>query len=153
MGPGFQECPHDRRVPVYLARERVRGGYLDLSAVVVVAVDEAQAYAPRDDGEVRLVGHGARMASGYDTTELTRYLVSMRIGRIVEPARRHGVPDADIWHAYRNALTGFERGELLMLIGPGRDGDLLEVGILGVQGTDPVIVHAMKMRPRFRKYL
>jgi hypothetical protein len=32
----------------------------------------------------------------------------MRIG---EPARKHGVPDDDIWHAVRNATHKIDMGE------------------------------------------
>jgi hypothetical protein len=80
----------------------------------------------------------------------TRYLVYVRIG---EPAHKHGIPDADIWHAVRNAITGFELGELTMIIGASRDGTLLEIGILGESGDDPWIVHAMPLRSGYRKYL
>jgi hypothetical protein len=39
--------------------------------------------------------------------------------RIVDSARKHGIEDADIWHAIRNVINpGFERGDLLMLLGP-----------------------------------
>jgi hypothetical protein len=34
-----------------------------------------------------------------------------------------------------------------MLIGPARDGQLLEVGVLDFEGDDPVIIHAMPVRP------
>ncbi len=40
-----------------------------------------------------------------------------------------------------------------MLIGPARDGALLEVGILDVDGEDPVIIHAMPVRAKFRSLL
>lgn len=38
---------------------------------------------------------------------------------------------------------------LTMLVGPARNGGLLEVGVLGIDGDDPVIIHAMRARPRF----
>jgi len=40
-----------------------------------------------------------------------------------------------------------------MLIGPARDGSPLEVGVLGPGGDDPVVIHAMPLRPRFYKFL
>jgi hypothetical protein len=53
----------------------------------------------------------------------------MRIGG---PARKHDVPDADIWHGIRNATCKIDMGEdLTMLIGPSRDGAPLELGVLG----------------------
>jgi len=39
--------------------------------------------------------------------------------------------------------------ELTMLIGPAHDGSLLEVGVLDIDGDDPVAIHAMSLRPRF----
>jgi hypothetical protein len=73
----------------------------------------------------------------------------MRIG---EPARRHGVADEDIWHAVRNAMRRLDN-DVTILIGPTRDGALLEIGVLGIDGDDPVIVHAMPLRPKFFPYL
>jgi hypothetical protein len=71
----------------------------------------------------------------------------MRIGG---PARRHGVGDADILHAARNAMRRVALDEdLTMLIGPAADGALLEIGVLEIEADDPVIVHAMALRPKF----
>jgi hypothetical protein len=39
--------------------------------------------------------------------------------------------------------------DLTMLIGPAQDGTPLEIGILDLNGEDPVIIHAMRLRPRF----
>jgi hypothetical protein len=39
-----------------------------------------------------------------------------------------------------------------MRVGPARDGDLLEVGVLGIDTDDPVIVHAMRARPQYRPH-
>ncbi len=74
---------------------------------------------------------------------------------VVEPvvassARKHGVEDADMLHAYRNPIRVFYPGEdLVLLIGPNRDGtDLLEIGF--VEGSDGrVIVHSMVARDRY----
>jgi hypothetical protein len=75
----------------------------------------------------------------------------VRIGR---PARRHGLTDEDILHAVRNALRKIEMDEgLTMLIGPASDATLLEIGVLGLDGDDPVVIHAMPLRPRFRQIL
>jgi hypothetical protein len=39
------------------------------------------------------------------------------------PARKRGVPDADIWHGVRNATHKIDMDDdLTMLIGPARDG-------------------------------
>ncbi|MDQ6784719.1 MAG: hypothetical protein M3063_15040 [Actinomycetota bacterium] len=75
----------------------------------------------------------------------------MRIG---EPARNHGVADQDIQHSIRNALRRRDMGEkLTMLIGPASDGALLEIGVLDFDGDDPVVVHAMALRPKFYRFL
>lgn len=64
-------------------------------------------------------------------------------------ARKHGVTDADMIHAYRNPIRAFELDEgLTMLVGPDRAGNLLEVGVVAGDPS-PVIVHAMRARPRF----
>lgn len=75
----------------------------------------------------------------------------MRIG---EPARNHGVADDDIQHAIRNAVRRREMGEnLTMLIGSAADGSLLEIGVLDLDGDDPVAIHAMTLRPKFYRFL
>ena len=75
----------------------------------------------------------------------------MRIGA---PARKHGVPDAHIDHALRNAMCRVELDEeLTMLIGPAPGGALLEVGVLGLDRDDPVVIHAMPLRHEFRRFL
>jgi hypothetical protein len=75
----------------------------------------------------------------------------MRIG---EPARKHGVADADMLHAARNAMRRVVLDEdLVMLIGPASDGALLEVGVLDLDGEDPVIIHALPLRPKFHDFL
>lgn len=43
--------------------------------------------------------------------------------------------------------------ELTMLIGPAPDGALLEVGVLDLDGDDPVVIHAMPLRQKFRRFL
>ncbi len=75
----------------------------------------------------------------------------MRIG---EPARKHGVSDADIWHAVRNAVRWIVMDDdLTMLIGPAADGALVEIGVLDIAGEDPVVIHAMPLRPKFYRFL
>lgn len=46
--------------------------------------------------------------------------------RISEPGRKHGIPDADIWHAVRNATHKVGEDDMVMLIGPAQDGTPLE---------------------------
>ncbi len=68
---------------------------------------------------------------------------------IAESARRHGIGDDDILHAYNNPILVEDLDEgLVMLVGPDRAGRLLEIGV--VTGSDgPVIVHAMEARPKY----
>jgi hypothetical protein len=74
--------------------------------------------------------------------------------RIGQPARKHGVADADMQHAARTAMRRVAMDEdLTMLIGAAVDGALLEIGVLDFEGDDPVIVHAMPLRPRFYGFL
>jgi len=75
----------------------------------------------------------------------------MRIGG---PARKHGVADADTWHGIRNATHKIDMGEdLTMLIGPAQDGAPLEIGVLSIDGDDPVVIHAMPLRAKFYRFL
>jgi hypothetical protein len=78
---------------------------------------------------------------------LTRYLVIVRIG---QAARKHGIADEDMLHSVRNSIAQWRLDEdFMMRVGPARDGDLLEVGVLGIDTDDPVIVHAMRARPQY----
>jgi hypothetical protein len=74
--------------------------------------------------------------------------------RIGGPAKKHGVDADDIAHAVRNALRWVEMDDdLTMLIGPASDGALLEIGILDIDGDDPVVIHAMPLRRKFYRFL
>ncbi|MGH3500979.1 MAG: hypothetical protein ACRDQA_08805 [Nocardioidaceae bacterium] len=75
----------------------------------------------------------------------------MRIGG---PARKHGLADTDIRHAVRNAVRRvLMDDDLTMLIGPASDGALLEIGVLDIDGDDPVVIHAMPLRQKFYRFL
>ena len=69
--------------------------------------------------------------------------------RIAESARKHGIADEDMLHALRNVIRIAENDEFTMVIGPARDGQLLEVGVLDASGDDPVVIHAKPVRPDF----
>jgi hypothetical protein len=52
--------------------------------------------------------------------------------RVGEPARSHGITDADMQHAVRNAISRVEmEDDLIMMIGSSESGTLLEGGVLG----------------------
>lgn len=75
----------------------------------------------------------------------------MRIGR---PARKHRVADDDIRHAVRNGMVRVAMDDdLTMVIGPAGDGALLEIGVLDIEGDDPVVIHAMALRSKFYRFL
>jgi uncharacterized DUF497 family protein len=75
---------------------------------------------------------------------------------VTPSARKHGVEDADIQHAWRNAMRLVEYEYLgedrLLVIGPDRHGRLLE--LVAVPAQAPVrIIHADRLRPKFYDYL
>jgi hypothetical protein len=49
--------------------------------------------------------------------------------------------------------TVSESDDLIMIIGPDRSGRPLEIGILGPASADPVVIHAMRLRPKFQRFL
>lgn len=67
---------------------------------------------------------------------------------VLESARRRGIPDDDMTHAYRNPIRVFDLDGLTMLIGPGEAAQLLAIGVATAEGID-FIIHAMAARPRF----
>jgi hypothetical protein len=67
---------------------------------------------------------------------------------ILGTARRHGIDEEDILHAYRYPIRVFRVDDMTMLIGADRSGRLLEVGVVASDGVD-FVVHAMQARTRF----
>lgn len=67
---------------------------------------------------------------------------------ILTSARKHGITDDDMLHAYRNPIRVFAFDELTMLIGADQAGQLLEVGLATAEGVE-FIVHAMPARAKF----
>ncbi|MEO5975471.1 MAG: hypothetical protein ABIQ38_09780 [Ilumatobacteraceae bacterium] len=70
--------------------------------------------------------------------------------KILNSAHKHGIADTDILHAYHNNYKGFYLSDLIMLIGPDRNGNLLELGVNREKMADS-IVHAMKARRKFTR--
>ncbi len=73
-------------------------------------------------------------------------------GPIGAPPRRR--PE-DIQHGLRNALVVEEIGEdptRYLVLGPGRDGQLLELVVMD-RPQGPMVIHAMAMRPKYRTLL
>ena len=67
---------------------------------------------------------------------------------VLVSARKHGIQDEDMLHAYRHPVRVFEVGDLVMLIGGDRSGRLLEVGLTEAERIE-FIVHAMPARSTF----
>lgn len=70
---------------------------------------------------------------------------------IVASARRHGVTDEDLLHAYWHPVRVFEQDDgLTMIVGSACDGHLVEVGIVNARDVDGVvIIHGMAARSKF----
>jgi len=67
---------------------------------------------------------------------------------ILQSARKHGIHDPDMLHAYRNPIRAFDLDGLTMLIGAATDGRLLEIGVADAEEIE-FIVHAMTARNKF----
>jgi len=71
-------------------------------------------------------------------------------GRWIAPsARKHGVSDSIILHAFNNPIRSEDLDDdMLMIIGPDSAGNLYEIGVL-VSTDGPIVVHAMAARPKY----
>jgi hypothetical protein len=70
---------------------------------------------------------------------------------IAPSARKHGVSDETILHAFNNPVRTEDLDEgLVMLVGTDHAGNLVEVGVV-TSDEGPVIVHAMPARPKYRR--
>ena len=67
---------------------------------------------------------------------------------MLDSARKHGITDDDMLHAYRNPIRVFALDDLTMLVGPDTAARLLEIGVVTGDGIE-FIVHAMPARERF----
>jgi hypothetical protein len=67
---------------------------------------------------------------------------------IVASARKHGISDNDMLHAFRNPIRVFQLDDLVMLIGGDESGRMLEVGVAAAEGIE-FIVHVMPAREKF----
>ena len=71
-------------------------------------------------------------------------------------ARRHGIADADMLHAVDHSLVVDDLGDdpdRWLVIGPDRAANLLELVVLITTEGDELIIHAMPLRPVYRKLL
>jgi hypothetical protein len=67
----------------------------------------------------------------------------------VASARKHGIADDDILHAYHHPIRVFALDDLTMLIGGDRSGHPLEIGVVTADEGIEFVVHAMAARPKF----
>lgn len=68
--------------------------------------------------------------------------------RFTKSAGKHGIAREDVLHALRNQVRAYDQDEVTMVIGPARDGAMLEVGVVDDEG-DPRVIHAMRARTKF----
>jgi hypothetical protein len=73
---------------------------------------------------------------------------------IADSARKHGIRDEDIRHAIRQPLRVVPGSGRDLVIGADRSGQLLEVVVLDDDpDEEPIVIHAMPLRPKFHRYL
>jgi hypothetical protein len=71
-------------------------------------------------------------------------------------AHRHDVSEEDMLHAVEHSLAVDDVGEdpdRWLVLGPDTAGNLLEVVVLISDEGDEIIIHAMPMRPKYRRLL
>ena len=69
-------------------------------------------------------------------------------------ARKHGVAEEDIKHAIDHAMSIDDQDDDTRLyLGPARNADLLEVVTIVREDGSELVIHAMKMRPKYRRLL
>jgi hypothetical protein len=68
-------------------------------------------------------------------------------------AHKHGITDEDIEHAMRHALAIDDQDDTRLYLGPSRSADLLEVVTIVRDDGSELAIHAMKMRPKYRRLL
>ena len=69
--------------------------------------------------------------------------------RIVDNARKHGVSDETILHAFNNPILVEDLDKrMTMFVGPDHAGNLYEIGVVSTD-EGPIVVHAMKARPKY----
>ena len=68
---------------------------------------------------------------------------------IAPSARKHGIHDDDMIHAFNNPIFVDELDEgFTMFVGADSAANLLEIGVVDT-GDGPIIVHAMSARPKY----
>ena len=74
--------------------------------------------------------------------------------RIIDAARRHGVPDEDILHAFRNPMRAISDDDVHVSVGGARDGSPIELATSYDEERHEIrIIHAMPARPSYVRRL
>ena len=69
-------------------------------------------------------------------------------------AKRHGIADEDIEHAVANAMAiDDQEDDTRLYLGPARSAELLEVVTIVRDDDSELVIHAMKMRAKYRRLL
>lgn len=69
-------------------------------------------------------------------------------------ALKHGIADEDIEHAVTNAMSiDDQEDDTRLYLGPARDADLLEIVTIVRDDGSELVIHAMKMRPKYQRLL
>lgn len=75
---------------------------------------------------------------------------------LTESALKHGIDEADIRHAWTNAIRlveyEYDGEDRLLVIGPDQHGRMLEL-VAVPAGKPTQIIHADRLRPKFFDYL
>lgn len=91
------------------------------------------------------------LGAGPNASDVSYYTSSVEVH---PAARRHGIADDDIQHAVANAMTIDDQDDDIRLyLGPARNADLLEVVTIVRDAGDELAIHAMRMRPKYRRLL
>ena len=75
---------------------------------------------------------------------------------IIASAFKHGISEKEIKHAYDNAISSITLEEFppkVMLFGFDTKGQALEIGYFINDNGDEIIMHAMKLRKVYQKYM
>lgn len=85
---------------------------------------------------------------------LSRFSYYNSLVEIHSSARKHGVAGEDIEHAIDNVMSIDDQDDDTRLyLGPARNADLLEVVTIVRDDGSELVIHAMKMRPKYRRLL
>jgi hypothetical protein len=106
---------------------------------------------PRGVQARRSLNRGRTRQGDLDATAGQGYLVNLEIA---DSARKHGIRDEDIEHVIRHPLQVVPGPGRDLVVGADRSGRLLEVVVLDDDPEEePIVIHAMPLRPKFHRYL